>query len=90
MNIKESIRPIKYLESNAADVLNTVTKKHTPMIITDDGEAKMVIQDIESYYKLRQSMGMLKLVLMGKKQVDEGKTRPADQVFNAIERKLKV
>jgi prevent-host-death family protein len=90
MNIKESIRPIKYLESNAADVLNTVTKKHTPMIITDDGEAKMVIQDIESYFKLKESIGMLKLVLMGKKQIDEGKTKPAEQVFNAIERKLNI
>ncbi|MDQ1350999.1 MAG: hypothetical protein QG657_1301 [Acidobacteriota bacterium] len=85
MNIKESIRPIKYLESNAADVLNTVTKKHTPIIITHNGEAKMVVQDIESYYKLRESMGMLKLALMGKKQVDEGKTKPADQVFCTIE-----
>lgn len=90
MNLRETIRPITYLESNAADVLNTVTKKHTPMIITQNGEAKMVVQDIESYFKLKQSIGMLKLVLMGKKQIDEGKTKPMDQVFSAIERKLNI
>ena len=45
MNLKETIRPITYLETNAAEVLSTVTKKHTPVIITQNGQAKMVVQD---------------------------------------------
>ncbi len=90
MNIKESIRPISYLESHAHDVLNTVTEKHTPIIITQDGEAKMVIQDAASYFKLKDSISMLKLVLMSKKQIENGNTIPADEVFKGIEQKLKI
>ena len=76
------------LKTNAADVLTTVTNTHAPIIITHNGEAKMVVQDIESYQKLKESLDMLKLVAMGKKQIDEGKTKPADEVFKSIERKL--
>ena len=48
----------------------------------------MVVQDAESYHKLKQSLSMLKLVAMGKEQIDERKTRPADEVFKSIEEKL--
>jgi prevent-host-death family protein len=88
VSLKETIRPITYLKTNAADVLSTVTKTHTPVIITHNGEAKMVVRDIESYQKLKQSLDMLRLVAMGKKQVDEGKTKPAHEVFKSIEEKL--
>jgi prevent-host-death family protein len=88
VDLKETIRPISYLKTHASEVLETVTRMHTPIIITRNGEAKMVVQDIDSYQRLRQSLDMLKLVAMGKKQVDEGKTRPADKVFTTIEKKL--
>ncbi len=88
MNLKEAIRPITYLKTNAADVLATVTETRTPVIITHNGEAKMVVQDAESYHNLKQSLSMLKLVAMGKQQIDEGKTRSAEKVFKSIENKL--
>jgi prevent-host-death family protein len=88
VNLKEAIRPITYLKTNAADVLSTVTETHMPVIITHNGEAKMVVRDIESYQQLNESLNMLKLAAMGKKQVEEGKTRPAEEVFAAIEKKL--
>ena len=88
VSFKEATRPITYLKTNAADVLSTVTQTHTPVIITHNGEAKMVVQDIETYQKLKQSLDMLRLVAMGKKQVEEGKTKPAHEVFKSIEKKL--
>lgn len=88
MNLKETIRPITYLKTNAADVLTTVTETRTPVVITHNGEPKMVVQDAESYQRLKQSLSMLKLVAMGKKQIDEGKTKSAEAVFKTIEKKL--
>lgn len=88
MNLKEKIRPITYLKTNAADVMATVTKTHTPVIITHNGEAKMVVQDVDSYNDLMESVNMLKLVAMGKEQVDQGKTRRAEEIFASIEKKL--
>ncbi len=88
MNLKEIIRPITYLKTNAADVLTTVTESRAPMIITHNGEAKMVVQDARSYNDMMESLSMLKLVAMGKKQIDDGETRSAEEVFKSIEKKL--
>jgi len=88
MNLKEVIRPITYLKTNAADVLNTVSQSHSPMIITHNGEAKMVVQDIDSYTKLNESLTMLKIVAMSKEQIDQGKLRDAETVFSKIDKKL--
>ncbi|MCK4763525.1 MAG: type II toxin-antitoxin system Phd/YefM family antitoxin [Candidatus Aminicenantes bacterium] len=88
MNIKEKIRPITFLKTNAADVMAAVTKTHSPVIITHNGEAKMVVQDIESYNDLKESLSMLKLAAMGREQVDKGRTRSADEVFESLEKKL--
>ncbi len=88
MNIKEVIRPITYLKTNAADVLNTVSQSHSPMIITHNGEAKMVVQDIDSYTKLNESLTMLKLVAMSKEQIEQGKVRDTETVFSKIDKKL--
>ena len=88
MRLKEKIRPITYLKTNAADVLATVTKTQSPIIITHNGEAKMVVQDVESYNNLKESLSMLKLIAMGKGQVDSGKTRKAEEVFKSLDKKL--
>ncbi|MCP5046390.1 MAG: type II toxin-antitoxin system Phd/YefM family antitoxin [bacterium] len=88
MNLKEVIRPITYLKTNAADVLATVTETRSPVIITHNGEAKMVVQDAESYSNMMESLNMLKLVAMGEKQIEDGETRSADEVFKSIEKKL--
>jgi prevent-host-death family protein len=90
MSLKETIRPITYLKTNAADVLAKVTETHTPIVITHNGEPRMVVQDIESYNNLKESLDMLKLVAMGREQVDRGETKPADEVFKAIEEKLNI
>lgn len=88
MNYKEAIRPITYLKTNATDVLATVTKTRAPMVITHNGVARMVVQDAQSYQNLMQSLSMLKLVAMGKQQIDEGKTSSAEEVFKSIENRL--
>lgn len=87
MKIRESIRTMSYLKNNTEDVLTTVSENHTPMIITCDGEARMVVQDVDSYQEMKDSLNMLKLVAMGKDQIDKGETKPADAVFKAIEEK---
>ncbi len=88
MTLKEKIRPITYLKTNAADVMATVVDSRTPVIITHNGEPKMVVQDAKSYQELKQSLSMLRLVAMGKKQIDEGKTRCAADVFKSLDKKL--
>lgn len=77
------------MKTNAADILATVTGTRETIIITHNGEGKMVIQDIDSYETTRQTMAMLKLAALGRKAVEGGKYKPARKAFEDIEKRRK-
>jgi prevent-host-death family protein len=87
MGTKESIKPITYMKTNAADILSTVSETGRPIIITHNGEGKMVIQDIESYRAMKEAISMLKVVAQGRSSVERGKVKPARKAFQAIEKR---
>lgn len=89
MKIYEDIRPVTYLKSRAADLLAQVNETHRPVIITQNGQARAVLQDPESYEKMRAAIGLLKLVAQGEEDVRKGLTSGQDEVFARLERKLK-
>ena len=77
------------MKTNAADILAAVSETRRPIIITHNGEGKMVIQDIESYQSGQETMAMLKLAALGRKSVESGKVKPAHKAFEDIERNCK-
>jgi prevent-host-death family protein len=89
MELKESIKPITYMKTNAADILTSVSETGQPIIITHNGEGKMVIQDIESYRDMKKAIAMLKVAAQGRKSLERGKIKPARRTFQEIERKRK-
>ena len=88
MNLKDDIKPISYIKTNAADMLKRVNETHNPIVITQNGEAKAVLLDTESYQGMRNSLGILKILAEGEKAVEEGQVYAQDQVFDIIEEKL--
>jgi prevent-host-death family protein len=89
MNIPKDIRPITYLKSRAPDLLKQINETHRPVIITQNGEPKAVLQDPESYENMRNAIGILKLISQGEQDVKNGKSKPQDKVFASIEKTLK-
>ena len=89
MSTKETIKPITYMKTNAADILTLVSESRGPVIITHNGEGKMVIQDIDSYQATRRSLAMLKIVAMGRQSAEGGRTRPAAMALDAIAARTK-
>ena len=83
MKPSTNIKPISYLKANASDVVNQLQEQREPMIITQNGEAKMVVQDIESYEKTQQTLALLKILALGQRQIEDGQVVEA---FSAIER----
>lgn len=88
MKIAQDIRPVSYMKAKAADLLLQVNETHRPVIITQSGEPRAVLQDPQSYERMRAAIGLLKLVAQGEKDVRSGKYRPQDEVFLNIEKKL--
>ena len=88
MNLREDIRPISYIKTNAADMLKRVNDTHNPIVITQNGEAKAVLLDTESYQDMRNSLGILKLLAEGEKDIENGNVYTKDEVFKELEDKL--
>lgn len=88
MKIKEDIRSISYIKANAADILKQVNKTHRPIYITQNGEAKAVLMDADSYEKMNSTIGLLKLLSQGEKNIREGKYSDHDEFFDSLENKL--
>ena len=89
MNISKDIKPITYLKSRAADLLKQINQTHRPVVITQNGEPKAILQDPESYENMRNAIGILKLISQGEKDIKDGKSRPQEKVFADIENILK-
>ena len=88
MSIETDIRPISYLKSKSADLLKQVNDTHRPVIITQNGEPKAVLQDPKSYENMRNAIGLLKLISQGEEAVREGRVKSQEKVFKDLEARL--
>jgi len=89
MNISRDIKPITYLKSRAADLLKQINETHRPVVITQNGEPKAVLQDPESYENMRNAIGILKLISQGEEDIRKGKSKAQDELFTEIENTIK-
>jgi len=89
MNITRDIRPVTYLKSRAAELLNQINETRRPVIITQNGEPRAVLQDPISYQNMRNAIGILKLISQGEADIRDGKVKSQEDVFKDIEGTLK-
>jgi prevent-host-death family protein len=89
MNISKDIKPVTYLKARASDLLKQINETHRPVVITQNGEPRAVLQDPESYENMRNAIGLLKLISLGEKDIKGGKSKSQDEVFARIENILK-
>jgi len=89
MNLSEDIKPITYLKSRAADLLKQINETHRPVVITQNGEPKAILQDPESYENMRNAIGILKLISKGEEDIKNGKSKSQKEVFANIDNILK-
>ena len=89
MNIAKDIKPITYLKTRAADLLKQINRTRRPVIITQNGEPRAVLQDPQSYENMRNAIGILKLVSQGEGDIKAGNVKTQAEVFATIESVLK-
>jgi len=87
MKYSVQIKPISYLKANAAEIVRRLTEEREPLVITQNGEAKMVIQDVASYEETQETMALLKILALGNRQIEEGKVVPAADVIKRLREK---
>ena len=86
MNLSTQIKPISYLKSNTAQIVKDLAKSRQPMVITQNGEATMVVIDVKSYEERENTLAMLKILAMGNFEVEQGKFSDAQDVFAKLDK----
>jgi prevent-host-death family protein len=83
------IKPISYFKAHAAEILDDLEEVREPMIITQNGEAKAVVQDIHSYERIQETLAVLKILALGNADIEAGKSVPLEDVRRRFEAKRK-
>ena len=89
LNLAEDIKPISYIKAHTADVLKQIDDKKNPLVITQNGEAKAVLLDINTYQSLIDGISLMKIISIGEKQIAAGKTVTNDELDKKIQELLK-
>ncbi len=87
MKYSTQIKSISYLKANAAEVVRELAEHRKPLVITQNGEAKAVLQDVASYEATQETMALLKILALGNSQVEEGKVVPAAAAIQRLREK---
>lgn len=89
MKLSERIAPISYLKAHAAQIVRDLCTRRGTMVITQNGQAKAVVQDIETYEQTQESLAMLKLLAQGQRDVEAGRVKPVGQAFADVAARTK-
>ena len=87
MKYSAQVKPISFLKAHAADVLLDLADRREPMVITQNGEAKAVLQDIASFEQTQDTLALLKLLALGNQDIEAGRTKPARAVIARLKAK---
>ena len=88
MKLSDAIKPITYLKNHTAEVVRKVSENGRPLVVTQNGEAKVVVMDVKQYDQWRQTLAMMKIVAMGEAEISRGQKVPMDEAFDRAEEVL--
>jgi len=87
MKPSTQIKPISYLKAHTAEVIRKLDEQREALIITQNGEAKAVMQDVHSYEQTQETLALLKILALGTRQIEAGDVQPAIAAIKQIRAK---
>ena len=84
MRYSSQIKPISYLKANAAEVLHELAEQRKPLVITQNGEARAVLQDVASYEETQETLALLKILALGEREIGAGRVKPVASVVGRL------
>lgn len=89
MRLSTQIKPISYLKDNAAEIVREMGKDGEPLIITQNGEAKAVVLSLREYERTQETLALMKILALGRKEVEDGEYELASDYFERAKRERK-
>jgi|SRR5580658_5950873 prevent-host-death family protein len=88
MRYSTQIKPISYVKAHAAELLDRINEEREPIIITQNGEARAVLVDVHTYEESQETLALLQILAIGKRQVEAGQAYPLDEAVSKIRKRL--
>jgi prevent-host-death family protein len=86
MKFSTQVKPVSYLQSHTAEIIKDIAENREPMLITQNGEAKLVVMDVKSFEEQEETLALLKILALGNREIEQGKFRDAEDVFAALDK----
>ena len=86
MKFSTQLKPISYLKSHAAEIVRELTENREPILITQNGEAKLVVMDVKTYEEQEETLALLKILALGNREIELGKFRDIEDVFAELDK----
>ena len=89
MKLSEAVKPISYLKAHASEVVRDISNNHKTYVITQNGEAKAVVQDVGSYEQTQETLALLKVLAQSAKSLTEGRHKPLKKSFRDLSSRIR-
>ncbi len=89
MKLSKQVKPLSYVKAHAPEILEDIAQTRNPVVITVNGEAKAILQDLRSYEETQETLALLKVLAMGEREVRAGKVVPVKKAFAEIRANIK-
>jgi prevent-host-death family protein len=90
MKLSTAVKPISYLKAHASELIRDITNTRQALIVTLNGEAKVVVQDIRSYERMQETLALLKILTRSKQNIKRGKAKSLENTFTSLEKRIRV
>jgi prevent-host-death family protein len=89
MKLSTAVKPISYLKAHASELIRDITNTRQALIVTLNGEAKVVVQDIRSYERMQETLALLKILARSKQNIKRGKIKTLSETFTSLEKRIR-
>ncbi len=86
MKFSSQIKPISYLKSHAAEIVKNLSESREPLLITQNGEAKLVVLDVKTYEEQEATLALLRILALGNHEIEQGRFRDIEAVFVELDK----
>jgi len=88
MKLSTAVKPISYLKAHASELIRDITNTRRTLVVTHNGEAKVVVQDIRSYERMQETLALLKILTRSKQNIQRGNAKSMDDVFKSLDQRI--
>ncbi len=89
MKLSTAVKPISYLKAHASELIRDITNTQQALVVTHNGEAKVVVQDIRSYERMQETLALLKILTGSKQNIKRGKVKSIEETFGSLEKRIR-